>query len=133
MFRMLLPLMTFCFAAGAGLTLPVWAADAVSAPGNTYKVKPGDTLDKVIRQQMSGSPFRTDILRDAMVSQNPGAFVKGSPKILLAGAVLQLPDQEALMRKHLPAATTATAATEAGDASSAERAVATRRNWVRYP
>ncbi len=133
MFRMLLPLMTFCFAAGAGLTLPVWAADAVSAPGNTYKVKPGDTLDKVIRQQMSGSPFRTDILRDALVSQNPSAFVKGSPKILLAGAVLQLPDQEALMRKHFQPASVPAASPVVADHSVAERSAATRRNWVRYP
>jgi Tfp pilus assembly protein FimV len=133
MFRMNLPLMTFCLAFSACMNAPVWAADVVSSPNNSYTVKPGDTLDKVIRQQMSGSPLRTDILRDALISQNPGAFAKGSPKMLMAGAVLQLPDQEALMRKHLSASSAAAATPVAADTASAERTVATRRNWVRYP
>jgi Tfp pilus assembly protein FimV len=134
MFRISIPLMSFCWALSVGLTAPTWAADLSASAGHTYTVKPGDTLDKVIRQQMAGSPLRTDILRDALITQNPGAFAKGSPKILLSGAVLQLPDQEALMRKHLSASTSGAAApVAAAEGAGADRALATRRHWVRYP
>ena len=133
MLRMNISLVAFSFAVCVGLPTQVSAADIAPSSVGSYTVKAGDTLDKVMRQQFSGSPLRTDILRDALISQNPGAFAKGSPKMLMAGAVLQLPDQEALMRKHLSASSAAAATPVAADTASAERTVATRRNWVRYP
>lgn len=133
MSRMKIALVTLCAALGAGVTAPVWAADPTPSAAS-YTVKPGDTLDKVIRQQLAGSPLRADILREALVAQNPGAFAKGSPKMLMAGAVLQLPDQEALMRKHWPApASSSAASAPVADTSGADRSVAMRRQWVRYP
>jgi Tfp pilus assembly protein FimV len=133
MSRMNNALVTLCAAACACMTTPSMAADPAPASLN-YTVKPGDTLDKVIRQQLANSPLRVDILREALISQNPGAFAKGSPKILMAGAVLQLPDQEALMRKHWPATVSAPAATvSVADTVAADRSVAMRRQWVRYP
>ena len=133
MFRMNISLVAFSFAACAGLPAQVTAADHASSVGSSYTVKAGDTLDKVIRQQFSSSPLRTEILRDALISQNPGAFTKGSPKMLLTGAVLHLPDQEALMRKHFQPSTATASAPPVADPSAAERSAAIRRNWVRYP
>lgn len=133
MFRMNISLVAFCCAVCAGLPAQVSAADSAPSAGSSYTVKPGDTLDKVIRQQLSGSPLRAEILRDALISQNPGAFTKGSPKMLLTGAVLQLPDQEALMRKHFQASSAPAAAPVVAEHAGAERSAATRRNWVRYP
>jgi Tfp pilus assembly protein FimV len=95
--------------------------------GKTYTVKPGDTLDKIVRTQMADSPLRADLLKEALVSQNPGAFTKGSTKTLLAGASLQLPNQEAILRKHLGNAPMPAESTTGSDASQA------RRHWVRYP
>ena len=133
MSRMNIALLSLCAAVCAGVAAPAMAADPAPA-GTTYTVKPGDTLDKVIRQQLASSALRVDILREALVSQNPSAFAKGSPKILMAGAVLQLPDQEALMRKHWPATASSPAATTSlADTSGADRSVAVRRQWVRYP
>lgn len=133
MFRMNISLVAFCCAVCAGLPARVSAADSPPSAGNSYTVKAGDTLDKVIRQQLSGSPLRAEILREALISQNPGAFTKGSPKMLMTGAVLQLPDQEALMRKHFQPSFAPAAAPVVADHASAERSAATRRNWVRYP
>ena len=97
------------------------------AKGKTYTVKPGDTLDKIVRTQMADSPLRAELLKEALVSQNPGAFTKGSTKTLMAGASLQLPNQEAILRKHLGNAPMTTESTAGSDASQA------RRHWVRYP
>ena len=114
------------FSIGAIATL-VQAADNAGPALKTYTVKPGDTLDKVVRTQMGDSPLRADLLKEAVVSQNPNAFAKGSPKMLLAGATLQLPSQEALVRKHFGPAAHASGAEPAHDSSQA------RRHWVRYP
>jgi len=133
MLRMNISLVAFSFAVCVGLPTQVSAADIAPSSVGSYTVKAGDTLDKVMRQQFSGSPLRTDILREALISQNPGAFTKGSPKMLLTGAVLQLPDQEALMRKHFQPASVPAASPVVADHSVAERSAATRRNWVRYP
>jgi Tfp pilus assembly protein FimV len=97
------------------------------AKGKIYTVKPGDTLDKIVRTQMADSPLRADLLKEALVSQNPGAFTKGSTKTLMAGASLQLPNQEAILRKHLGNAPLSTESTTGSDVSQA------RRHWVRYP
>lgn len=109
------------------LAMLAQAAEPVASNGKTYTVKPGDTLDKVVRTQLADSPLRADLLKEALVSQNPGAFAKGSPKMLLAGATLQLPNQEALLRKHLGQAAPLPEVAGGSDDSQA------RRHWVRYP
>ena len=60
------------------------------------------------------------------VRMNPAAMTKGSPKVLMAGATLQLPSHESLLSKHLvkPAADTASTLSTGSEA---------RRHWVRYP
>ena len=103
------------------------AADNTGPALKTYAVKPGDTLDKVVRTQMGDSPLRADLLKEALISQNPNAFTKGSPKMLLAGATLQLPSQEALARKYFGQALHAQEAEPALDHSQV------RKHWVRYP
>jgi len=95
----------------------VWAAS--NAP--TYRVKPGDTLDKVIRQTMSDSPLKVELLRRAYIQQNPQAFVKTSPPILRAGVVLAVPNHDDLLRQYLRPRDGVTS--DPND----------RRNWVRYP
>jgi hypothetical protein len=97
------------------------AAEAASKSG--YVVKPGDTLDKVVRSAFPNSPLRPDLLRDEVARLNPAAFTKGSNKVLMAGASLQLPGHDALLSKHLAKA--------AG--GNADTGVDARRQWVRYP
>ena len=99
-----------------------WAAGTPAA--QTYLVKPGDTLDKVISQTMGDSPLRIDLLRQAFVQQNPQAFVKGSSRVLLAGRTLVVPNHDALLRQYLKPRSAA--ASVAGDDGE-------RKNWIRYP
>jgi len=64
-----------------------------------YKTKAGDTVDKVLQKFYANTPLRNDVLRDALVHNNPKAFVKGNAKNLIPGSTLSLPDPLALARK----------------------------------
>ena len=69
------------------------SADAQSQQGaRQYSVRSGDTLDRIISQQMGSSPFSIVFLRDALARLNPHALPQGARGVLLAGAVLQIPD-----------------------------------------
>ena len=108
------------------------AAQAASSAGAVkYTVREGDTLDKIIRLHMGNSPLRIEILRDAVVKQNPHAFVKGSTKVLLAHAVITLPNHTELLQMQLgsvlPKAEPAPATTNTSMAEDR------RKTWVRYP
>ena len=110
------------------------AAQAASSPGAgplKYTVRDGDTLDKVIRLHMGNSPLRIELLRDAVVKQNPHAFVKGSTKVLLANAVITVPNHTELLQKQLGAALPVTEPTP--PAASTSMAEDRRKTWVRYP
>ena len=119
---------------------PAWSADpspmaqsasSSGAAATKYTVREGDTLDKIIRLHMGNSPLRIEILRDAVVKQNPHAFVKGSTKVLLANAVITLPNHTELLQMQLgsvlPKAEPAPATTHTSMAEDR------RKTWVRYP
>ena len=102
------------------IVLAVSPAVIFAAP-QTYNVRTGDTLDQVIRQTMGTSPLKVELLRQAFIDQNPKAFTKTSPRYLMAGAVLTVPNHDELLRQHLNG-------NKAGNGLLDER-----RNWVRYP
>ena len=70
-----------------------------------YKTKAGDTVEKVLQKFYGSTPLRSDILRDALVQNNPKAFNKGNPKSLIPGSTLSLPDPLELAKKLLPPVT----------------------------
>jgi Tfp pilus assembly protein FimV len=134
-------------------------AAAVAEIGS-YKVKAGDTIDRIIQKFYASSPLRVDVLREALVQNNPKSFVKGNPKSLLAGTTLSLPDQTELVKKWMPSLAAAPApapVVEAPTTAVAQANVVTpvnvppvggaaahqsghnpgmpdpKRNWVRYP
>ena len=101
----------------------------------TYKVAPGDTLDKIIQKFYPGTPLKTEVLRSAINEQNQGAFTKSDPKVLMAGVVINLPEQTAVANAALnPKGTVPSDKREfkgqnglGGDSSNMHR------NWVRFP
>ena len=110
------------------------AAQAATSPGAApvkYTVREGDTLDKIIRLHMGNSPLRIEILRDAVVKQNPHAFVKGSTKVLLANAVITVPNHNELLQKQLGSALPL--ADPALPGTSTSMVEDRRKSWVRYP
>jgi len=147
--------------------LPDMAVEPANEPQpkpdtGTYKVKAGDTIDRVIQKFYANSPLRTEVLRNALIQSNPQAFVKANPKSLIAGSVLVLPDQLELLKKVIPAL--APVAPVAPDAAASTTTVANvtpvaappslpapvggaaahqaghnpgldinKRNWVRFP
>ena len=65
---------------------------AVLAEDGTYLVKPGDYLDKIIKQTAGNSRIRPSILRRAFVRANPSAFKRSNPNWMLANKRLKVPD-----------------------------------------
>ena len=116
------------------LSVPVLAMAANPVP-RIYQVMPGDTLDKVIRKTMPDSPLRADILRNAFVQQNPQAFTKSPPRALMAGAVLNVPNHDDLLRSYMvPGHAPGNSGMHRGGGySTADMNMNERKNWVRFP
>jgi hypothetical protein len=117
------------------LAAPALALAASPASRSTYQVVSGDTLDKVIRKTMPESPLRVEILRNAFVQQNPQAFTKSPPRSLMAGAVLNVPNHDDLLRTfmvpgHAPGNS---GMHRGGGYSTADINMNERKNWVRFP
>jgi len=117
------------------LALPALVLANSPAVRSTYKVETGDTLDKVIKKTMPDSPLRIDILRNAFVQQNPQAFTKSPPRALVAGAVLNVPSHDDLLRTHMvPGQSMGSNSVQRGGSySTADMNMNERKNWVRFP
>ena len=117
----------------AGGSAAAQAASKSGAAAVKYTVREGDTLDKVIRLHMGNSPLRIEILRDAVVKQNPHAFVKGSTKVLLANAVITVPNHTELLQMQLGSALPKAEAAPAPATTNTSMVDDRRKTWVRYP
>lgn len=135
--------------------VPATAAGATPVPvRQRVVVRPGETLDGVLRRTLSHLPIKESVLRAAFVDINPDAFVSGSVHRLRAGAEMQVPSPEDVRRIMLrdaggtsPGAApgpTPTAAAPAAVApktpaapeparAAADPLVEDMRDWVRYP
>lgn len=109
------------------------AALPARAQPSTYEVKPGDTVDQVIRLTMGDSPLKPSVLRQALMAHNPQAFTQSTPRVLIAGAVLKVPSTEDLLRQHLPGKSVTPVVSPLGGYTTADMNMNERKNWVRFP
>ena len=116
------------------LTLQAQAAEPAGRlatdPARSYVVAPGDTLDRIIQKTMGQSPLKIELLREALAAANPQAIASVRNPRLKAGAVLQLPDHQALLRAAVqPMLQPADMVSSHPMATDADN----RKRWVRYP
>lgn len=67
----------------------------------SYTTQKGDTAEKILQKFYPASPLRPEVLREALVQNNPKAFPKGTAKSLVIGSTVSLPDPLELSRKLL--------------------------------
>ena len=115
-------------AASKAHSAPAPAAPAL--PPGSYKPKPGESLDAVITKTLGDSPLKLAVLRAAFIQQNPAAFVEGKAPLLRKGAVLMVPDHNALLLSLMPPVPIPVAAMESQAAPSPDE---DRKRWVKYP
>lgn len=109
-------------------------------------VRPGDTVDSLLRRHLRDSAFSTAFQRQALVRLNPSVFQKGQVHRLEVGTTLWMPTDTILMGllpgagqpRPVAQASPSSAADSAGqDASGAARqpvhSPSPSRGWVRYP
>ena len=95
----------------------------------TYTPKPGESLDRVIANTMADSPLRIELLRQAYVESNPGAFLQGKVPQPRKNVALTVPNHEQLLKRFLPPMASGDAAQHPANGSGSEE----RRRWVQYP
>jgi Tfp pilus assembly protein FimV len=94
--------------------------------GKTYRVRPGDSLDRIIQRTMPNSPLKIEYLRDAVVRANPGVFAHAGGYRIHSGQVLQLPDLGQILRATMEPFLQS-------PESKAQTDEQIRRRWVHYP
>jgi Tfp pilus assembly protein FimV len=135
--------LAICVGALAGAS-QIFALDVEGkGAAKTYDVVSGDTLDKVIRATMADSPLKIEILRAAFIQQNPQAFTKTPPRVLMAGSILTIPDHDNLVAMYLKSGKSAPAKNASGSNNSSgpgaggyattDLNMNERKNWVRFP
>jgi Tfp pilus assembly protein FimV len=135
--------LAICVGALAGAS-QIFAMDVEGkGAAKTYDVVSGDTLDKVIRATMVDSPLKIEILRAAFIQQNPQAFTKTPPRVLMAGSILTIPDHDNLVAMYLKSGKSAPARNAqgannssgpgAGGYATTDLNMNERKNWVRFP
>jgi len=105
-------------------SLAVQAQDE-PAPAQMYPVQSGDTLSRVVQKLYPNSPLREQLLSDAVKAANPHAFMKGKPNVLLAGAMLKVPNHVAMVEQQYKLVS----APAPGEDASEDPP----RKWVRFP
>lgn len=120
---------------GAGALFGTGLAVSAEATQKTYTVQAGDTLDKIIRKFYPGSPLKIEALRSALSEQNRAAFTKGESKVLMAGALITLPDQMEIANALLsPKGEKSSEKGEyKGENGLGADNASMHRNWVRFP
>ena len=122
--------MTTSAANAVGSQVMVDGSAQLSGDGTrqTYKVNKGETLDRIIARTMRGTVADVKLIRRAFVALNGAAFPRGSPHIILAGAMLQVPTVADLM-----AMSNGQPVTRDGEGQASSRGTTDQRKWVRFP
>ena len=104
--------------------LPAQAAEEQGTQ-KMHVVQPGETLSGLVRKLYPNSPLRETLLQDALRADNPDAFMRSKPTILLAGASMKVPSHAALIEQQYKRFSVNGDEDASGDDP--------QRKWVRFP
>lgn len=125
-------------------TVPVFQRSEVLTPASALKVvvRPGDTVDGLLRRHLVDSVFNTKFKREALIRLNPAVFHNGQVRRLEVGSTLWIPT-DTIMMGLLPGAPVVHASVApqqvvadkdtSGTARQAVHTPSPSRAWVRFP
>lgn len=90
-------------------------------------VKRGDTLEKLVETHLNHLPFRPEILMQALLARNPGAFKGPKSRTPVVGAAITLPTADDYAKVIFGPEDRPQALQEPVEPEDP------RRGWVRYP
>jgi nucleoid-associated protein YgaU len=94
------------------------------AKASHYDVQSGDTLDSIIKGQLSNNPVHKDILRQAIVLANPKAFRRNNPHWLYANRKIKLPEVADIHRAVFK---------QSAIQDELLNRIESKKSWIRYP
>jgi Tfp pilus assembly protein FimV len=105
----------------------------------TYQVRAGDSLDKVVQKVWPDSLLKAEVLKQSIIDMNPNAMTRGTPKMLMAGVTLNLPNEKEIIEARTSKKESVHSQEDLkGYTSYPDQALNTegaekRRHWVTYP
>jgi Tfp pilus assembly protein FimV len=132
--------------AAEAFSIPVRTDAPSSASALKVVVRPGDTVDGLLRRHLGDSVFSIQFQRQSVMRLNPNVFPNGQLRRLEVGATLWIPTDTVMMgllpgvRKETPVAQASAAPAQGAadpDATGTTRqpvhTPSPSRGWVRYP
>ena len=142
---------------GVASAQPAPPAPPAQAPGpldDTWLVKKGDTLERIVSRRLASLPFKPNVVRKALVDKNPEAFKDAKARKLTVGSTLKLPTLEdfrylfpgpasappqpappepAMAQPGMPPSALGQTAGAPPSPAQAEADEDPRKGWIKYP
>jgi Tfp pilus assembly protein FimV len=103
---------------GAGASAP--SSSGGSVVNGVYKVRPGDTLSEIMAVHLGDTGVNHDVMQRVIVKNNKGAFRRGNPHWMMAGANLRMPTVTDVMDYVVPG-------------KDSKQHSSSGEDWIRFP
>ena len=91
-------------------------------PGSKYRIKTGDSLDKIAERAYGETNLRLDLVKQLIVSNNPKAFFRNNANFIYADKIIAIPGVDDFRQMLFTS-----------DADSSVIAPSDNNQWIRFP
>lgn len=92
------------------------------APGSKYRIKTGDSLDKIAARAYGETNLRLDLVKQLIVSNNPKAFFRNNANFIYADKIIAIPSVDDFRQMLFTS-----------DTDSSLNAPSDNNQWIRFP
>ena len=91
-------------------------------PGSKYRIKTGDSLDKIAERAYGETNLRLDLVKQLIVSNNPKAFFRNNANFIYADKIIAIPSVDDFRQMLFTS-----------DTDSSLNAPSDNNQWIRFP